>query len=93
MSVLIWIANIVTLLVGTVVIYFLYEGIIALFEEPRSFSLPLLSFLMIPLLGGILAIWFSWKSTGIILGIYTIIHIISAIIEIVDYRNYKMGKK
>lgn len=90
MSILIWLANVLTLLVGTIVIYLLYEGIFAFFEEPRSFSLPFLYFIIIPLFGGVLAVWFSWKSTGFILGVYTITSIISAIIEIKDYRKYKV---
>lgn len=79
-----WFANVITLLVGSIVIYFLYEGLIAFFAGSRSFSLPLAMFLIIPLFGGVLAIWFSWKSTAIILGLYSVSLVLSAILEIIS---------
>jgi len=41
MAMLMWFLNVITLLAGSIIIYFIYEGLIAIFAGSRSFSLPL----------------------------------------------------
>jgi hypothetical protein len=65
------------LLAGSVLFSILYEAA----AGNRQFSLPLMNFILVPVVGGILSIWFGWISTGIILGIYGACMIIGGFAE------------
>ena len=69
--------NIIVLLIGSFVLSGIYENI----SGNKHFSLPILNTLLILIIGGVLAIWHGWSSTGIVLGVYAVICVFGGLYE------------
>ena len=65
---IVWLANFATLIIGSLFLTVIME----LIAGNKRFTLQFGNIFLITLIGGILALWFSWKSTGILLGLYAI---------------------
>ena len=70
-----WLANFLTLLVGSLLLSLLYEAI----AGNKAFSLALSSICLVTLVGSVLAIRVSWKSTGILLGLDAVCNVVGAL--------------
>ncbi len=73
----VWLSNFATLIIGS----FLLTVIMELIAGDKRFSLQLGNIFFITLVGSILSVWFSWKSTGILLGLYAIYIVAAGINE------------
>ncbi|MHC4550313.1 MAG: hypothetical protein ACYTEZ_16205 [Planctomycetota bacterium] len=71
---LVWLANVAVLVVGVTLLQFVYHAIL----RHESFSLHLGFVVFYTLIGGVLAIWFGWTSTAIVLGILTVWTVLGA---------------
>ena len=65
------------LLMGSVILSLVYEGI----AGNESFSLPLANILLVVVVGGILYWYFGFRSTVIILGLYAVWAVVGGLIE------------
>jgi hypothetical protein len=75
--VLSFLANVAVLVVGALVLSFVYEKV----SGNESFSLPFANILIVVLVGSVLFWWFGWRSTFIVLAVYGVFCIVGGLVD------------
>jgi hypothetical protein len=70
-------ANIAVLIVGSLFLSLVYEGV----AGNESFSLDFGGILLVTVVGGVLAPWYGWISTGIVLGVWGLICVVGGLAD------------
>ena len=74
---IVWLSNFATLIIGSLILTVVME----LIAGNKRFTLQFGNIFLVTVTGSILAVWFSWKSTGILLGLYAIFVVCMGIYE------------